>query len=132
MNYALPFAGFVVSTFIYAFCWHLIVFKKIYDDIGIYDREKPIIPIGVLTVLIQGFVFVYLYINLDFGQSVILKGTVLGLLLGIFEYCSGSLAFSAKRKIKRFRSWIIIQFFLSTTLFPVSGTVVGLIYYFQQ
>ncbi len=101
MNYALSIMGFVITTFIYAFFWHLIVFKKVYDDIGIYDREKQIIPIGVLTVFIQGFVFVYPYANFDFGQLSILRGTILGLLLRMFEYSAGSLAFSAKRKIKK-------------------------------
>ena len=89
MIYILPFTGFVISTFIYAYFWHLVFFKAIYDIIGIYDREQPIIPVGVATVVLQGGVFIVLYAHLDIGYSLILKGTILGFLLGIFEYCSG-------------------------------------------
>lgn len=125
MGYIIPFVGFVVTTFAYAFCWHLVVFKKVYDDIGIYNREQPIIPIGVFTVFIQGAIFLFLYSRVSFGVSALWQGAVLGLLLGLFEYCSGSLAFSAKRKIEKHAKWLIIQLCLSASLFPISGAVAG-------
>lgn len=115
--------GFLITTFIYAYCWHMIVFKNAYRDIGIYNREKPIIVIGFLTTITQGAIFsiLFKYFNIDLPD--IFKGILLGLLLGLFEFCSSALAFGAKRKIEKFGKWVILQLMLSITIFPVSGTV---------
>ena len=41
--------------------WHFIFFKELYHDLGIYNRVEPIIPLGMASMIIQGFIIAYLY-----------------------------------------------------------------------
>ena len=123
MEVILLMSGFMIPTFMYAFLWHLVWFKSIYKKIGLYDREKPILPFGVVTTFIQGAIFATLFLHFDIDLPAIQKALFLALLLGLFEFCSSALAFAAKRKIERLDQWILIQFMLSITIFPIAGTI---------
>ena len=47
--------SYVLVTFAMGFVWHLIAFKKIYDELAIFSRiDDPIIPLGFAAMLIQG------------------------------------------------------------------------------
>ena len=47
--------SYVIVTFAMGFVWHLLVFKKIYDELAIFSRiDDPIIPLGFAAMLIQG------------------------------------------------------------------------------
>ncbi len=98
MKVILLMSGFVVSAFIYAYLWHMVLFKNVYKELDIYDREKPILPISFLTTFIQGAIFTILFHHFDIDFTEILKGTYLGLLLGLFEFCSSVLALVVMQK----------------------------------
>ena len=54
--------AYVAITFALGFVWHLVVFKNLYHRLAIYTRlDDPIIPLGLLSMLIQGAVLAYLY-----------------------------------------------------------------------
>ena len=56
----LAVAAYVLPTFPLGFFWHLSAFKAQYDALGLY-RPDVIIPMGLASMLIQGFIFAYLY-----------------------------------------------------------------------
>ena len=56
----LAVAAYVLPTFPLGFFWHLSTFKAQYDALGLY-RPDVIIPMGLASMLIQGFIFAYLY-----------------------------------------------------------------------
>ncbi len=128
MSTLLLILGFMFATFAYAFLWHLVWFKSLYKEIGLYDREKPIFQFGVITTFLQGAIFATLFLHLAIDLPAVQKALFLGLLLGLFEFCSSALAFSAKRKITKLKQWLLVQLTLSLTIFPIAGTVAALVW----
>ena len=52
--------AYLVPTFALGFVWHLVLFEEHYRTLAIY-RADPIIPFGLLSMLIQGAVFAWIY-----------------------------------------------------------------------
>jgi hypothetical protein len=59
-SFILGVLAYVVPTFALGFAWHLILFDHYYDALAIY-REDIIIPLGLLSMLIQGIIFAWIY-----------------------------------------------------------------------
>lgn len=54
------FAAYLLPTFPLGYFWHLKTFKAHYDALEIY-RAEVIIPLGLLSMLIQGLIFAWAY-----------------------------------------------------------------------
>lgn len=66
--------AYVLPTFPLGFFWHLTVFADYYKFLNVY-REDILIPFGIASMLIQGFIWSVLYERLFSGESV-LRGAV--------------------------------------------------------
>ena len=60
MRFLLAVLAYIVPTFALGFVWHLILFKHYYEALAIY-RSDIIIPFGFVSMLIQAFVFAWIY-----------------------------------------------------------------------
>ena len=60
MRFLLTVLAYIVPTFALGFVWHLIMFKQYYEALAIY-RSDIIIPFGFVSMLIQAFVFAWVY-----------------------------------------------------------------------
>lgn len=60
MRFGLGILAYVVPTFALGFIWHLILFDGYYEQLAIY-RKDIIVPFGFLSMLIQAFVFAWIY-----------------------------------------------------------------------
>jgi hypothetical protein len=47
-KFILTALAYIVPTMFLGYVWHLIIFKDVYDSLGIYNRAEPIIPLGFL------------------------------------------------------------------------------------
>jgi hypothetical protein len=54
------FAAYLLPTFPLGYFWHLTTFKAQYDSLGLY-RQEVIIPLGLLSMIAQGFLFAWMY-----------------------------------------------------------------------
>ena len=52
--------AYVVPTFPLGYVWHLVLFKDYYEALAIY-RADIVIPFGIVSMLIQGAAWSYLY-----------------------------------------------------------------------
>ena len=77
-------ASYLVLTFIFAAGWHLVLFKDVYARLGVFTRARPIIPLGILSMVLQAVVVAYLYPFFYRGGPPPLEGATFGLLLGVF------------------------------------------------
>src|SRR5688572_3843773 len=66
--------AYMLPTFPLGFFWHLSIFDGYYKSFQIY-RESIVIPFGVISMLIQGFIWAFIYERLFAGESV-LRGAV--------------------------------------------------------
>lgn len=126
---------FILATIFYSavtmahgFTWHLVFFPEFYAELGVYNREPPIIPLGFASMVIQGLVLAYLYPLYYRGGSPIREGIKFGLILGIFLFSVSTLAVGAKIQVSSMPHWLGIQATFHLIQFVLAGAGIGLIY----
>ncbi len=126
---------FLLATFVYAaitlvlgMTWHFILFKDLYDSLGIYNRQEPIIPLGFTSMLLQGLIIAYLYPSFNKGGHPISQGIKFALLMGLFMFSVSTLANAAKIHVASMSTWLMVQTAFHLIQFTVVGVGIGLIY----
>jgi len=121
-------ASYLVLTFIMAAGWHLALFKNVYTRLGAFTRPRPIIPLGILSMVLQAAVVAYLYPFFYHGGSPVTEGATFGLLLGVFMGSNAVLAEAGKNEVGPLRTWIPLEGVYYLVQFILVGLVIGLIY----
>ena len=121
-------ASYLVLTFIFAAGWHLALFKNVYARLGAFTRPRPIIALGMLSMLVQALVVAYLYPLFYRGGTPGIEGATFGLLLGVFMGSNAVLAEAGKSQIADLRTWIALEGVYYLLQFAVVGAAVGLVY----
>jgi hypothetical protein len=127
-KFIFAFVAYGVITFVMAAGWHLGVFASVYEQLGVFTREKPIIALGVFSMLIQAGVVAYLYPRFYRGGNPIKTGALFGFLLGLFMGSNAVLGEAGKNKVGSLITWILLEgaFYVIWPIF--AGMAVGLIY----
>ncbi len=120
--------GYSLATFAIAAPWHLVIFKELYHGLGIYNRAEPIIPLGFLSMLIQGVVMGVIYPRYHKAGSHYKEATIFSLLMGAFLFSISTLANAAKIEVASMSTWLAIQTAFHLIQFTVAGLVFGLIF----
>src|SRR5258708_2013824 len=102
--------GYVIVTFVLGFTWHLILFKDVYHSFGIYTREKPIIPLGLLSMIIQGPILASLYARYQGDGSRLVSAIKFCFLMGSFFASGTVIALAAKSNIAHLPRWFEFNF----------------------
>ncbi|GEM_PF-6776621 len=120
--------AFILIGFAIAAIWHFILFGQVYNDLKIYTIE-PIIPLGFISFILEGFAFVYIFQLYRRGKKPLQEGLLFGVIVyGVIMGGVGVLAEGAKHFVTSLSTWLLVEsaFYLITG--AVIGTVVGLIY----
>lgn len=121
--------AYLVISFALGFVWHLKLFKELYKRLAIYSRlDDPIIPLGFLSMLIQGALLAYLYPLVARSGSPMLDGLKFGLLMGLFLASSAVLAEAAKQRVTSLPTWLAVESVYYLIQFSLVGIAIGLIY----
>ncbi len=127
-KFILAAAVYIVITMALGMAWHFVFFKELYDSLGIYNRAEPIIPLGFVSMIIQGLVLAYLYPLFYRGGSPIGQGVKFGLLMGVFLFSVSTLANAAKIQVASMATWLLIQTAFHGVQFLLVGAGIGLVY----
>lgn len=126
---------FILATIVYSIIslilgvtWHFALFKELYHELGIYNREPPIIPLGFASMIIQGVILAYLYPLFYKGGSPIKQGIKFGLIMGLFLFSVSTLANGAKIQVTSMSTWLAIQTGFHLSQFILVGAGIGLVY----
>lgn len=120
--------GYIILTFAIAASWHLVLFKPVYDELAIFTRKEPIIPLGVLSILLQSIVFAYLYPRCFKGERPAVDGLKFGFVMGVFLGSYAVLADGAKFNVSSLATWLGLEGVYYLLQFSIVGVVFGLIY----
>jgi hypothetical protein len=121
--------AYLIITFALGFLWHLVVFKDLYRKLGIYTRiDDPIVPLGFLSMLIQGAVLAYIYPFLSEGATTASAGLRFGLLMGLFIASSAVIAEAAKQLVTSPSTWFVVESLYYAIQFSLTGLAIGFIY----
>ena len=119
--------AYIIPTMIIGYVWHLILFKDLYDSLGIYNRAKPIIPLGFFSMIIQGIILSYFYQFYTHGKSTMKKAILYNQLMGLLFFSLSTLANAAKMEVTSMTTWLIIQVTFTFLQFTVAGVLIGLV-----
>ncbi len=102
----------IVAYFIFNFAftapWNLIVFKKQYEEMtGTIQRERPIMPLGMLAMLIEATAMALVFSMFYAGG--IAQALELSLLVGLFSFLYGALVVPAKFKIEPVGKYVALE-----------------------
>jgi hypothetical protein len=122
-------AAYLVPSFPIAYAWHLIWFAPSYHALGIY-RPDPIIPFGLLSMLIQGVIFSLAYPRFfpDRGSAVLRPGLLYGAGLAILSWSFTTLAVAAKNIMGSVPTYLMLETGFTVLQFVVVGPLTALAY----
>lgn len=127
-KFVLATLGYALVTMIIAAPWHLVVFKELYDSFGIYSRVEPNIPLGFLSMVLQGMVLAAIYPKYHKGGSHYREAMRFSLLMGAFLFSVSTLANAAKMELSPMSTWLGIQAIFHAIQFAACGLTLGFVY----
>jgi hypothetical protein len=122
MRFGLGVLAYLVPTFALGFVWHLMLFKDYYERLAIY-RKDIIIPFGFLSMLIQAFVFAWVYQH-AFAQrngSPLSRGLRYAAFGAVLSWSFTTMAVAAKNVMTSVPDYLVIE----TAFTAVQWTMVG-------
>jgi len=127
-KYWLAVLAYIVCTFLIAAPWHLVLFKQIYDELAIFSRKDPLIPLGLLSMAMQGLILSYLYPLFAKGGPPLKTGLQFGALMGVLLASIAVFAEAGKQEVTSLSTWLVFESAYYLFQFSLVGAVIGLIY----
>ncbi len=109
LRHALAPVAYIVVSFALAAPWHFVLFHDLYESFGLYNRAAPIIPLGLMSMLLQGVTLALLYRRWYRGGSPLAEGAKFGLLVGVVFYSIAALATAGKIQVSGLGSFLAVQ-----------------------
>lgn len=120
-------AYFLVS-FALGVSWHFVFFKDLYHALGAYNRQEPIIPLGITSMLAQGIILAYLFPYYYQGNAPIKEGLIFSWIMGLYMYTLTTINFAAKSEVSSITTWFLIQAAFHFLQFTLTGLFFGMIF----
>ena len=127
VNFILTAVAYIIPTMILGMVWHFLLFKELYEQLAIYNRAEPIIPLGFTSMIIQGVILAYFYPFYSKGKSTLRTAITYNLMMGLFLFSVSTLANGAKIHVTSMQSWLFVQLAFHFVQFLVSGVLIGLV-----
>jgi len=127
-KFVLAVIAYIVVTFVVAASWHLLFFKDLYDQLAIFTRKEPLIPLGITSIIIQALVLAYLYPLLYRGGSPAKEGLRFGLLIGVLMASIAVFAEAGKQNVSSLSTWLVFETAYYLLQFGALGVLIGSIY----
>lgn len=120
--------AYIVLTFAIAAGWHLVIFKDIYDQLGIFTRKEPVIPLGIASMIMQALVLSYLYPRYYRGGGILKAGLIFGALTGVLMASIAVFAEAGKQQVTSLPFWLLFESGYYLLQFSIAGVVIAKIY----
>lgn len=127
-TFVLGAVAYLLVTFPLAYLWHLVAFRGVYDRLGIFNREQPIVALGFLAILLQGFLLSYAYPIFRRPGNALTEGLRFGLLAGLFLWSSQVVAAAAKHQVASLTLWFGVETVYFAIQFALVGLALGLVF----
>jgi hypothetical protein len=128
-SFWLGVAAYLLPTFPIAYAWHLVWLAPSYEALGIY-RPDPIIPFGLLSMLVQGVIFSLAYPRFfpARDRGVLRPGLLYGFGLAILSWSFTTLAVAAKNIMGSVPTYLVLETGFTVLQFVVVGPLIALAY----
>lgn len=121
--------AYFVITMAWAYPWHMLFFHDQYVAWGAFQRDEPIMLLGITAIVIQGLVIGYLYPFYNRGGgSAILRAVRFNLIIGLMTYSAMGFATAAKFQIEPVLPFLAHHTLFQAIQFVLTGLALGMIY----
>ena len=124
-KFLLNVLAYLIPTMVLGMCWHFVFFKDVYDELRIYNRAEPIIPLGMSSMLIQGIIFAHLYPFYQATGSAMIRAMKYAMLMGLLLFTVTTLANGAKIEVSSMVTWLEVQTAFTVVQVGLYGTALG-------
>lgn len=119
--------AYVIIVFPLAIIWHMVLFRPKYDAFGYFEGD-PNIPLGLLTIVLQGVMLALLFPYFHTGSAGFIRALQFVGLTGGFFWTSHVLAWIAKQNVPKVKSFFVLETIYLIFQFGLFGVALGLIY----
>ena len=125
--------GAVVTTviaFATAFIWHLVLFQKLYTDLGVIGRIEPIIPLGFVGTIALSLVLAHLYPKIisQEDNSPFRGGVRFGITIGVLNIIFWVVKFAATQPLTSIPMFMAIESTFELLQLTLMGIALGFVY----
>lgn len=124
---ALSALAYAVIVFPLALGWHIGLFGERYQAFGYFDAE-PNVPLGLLTIVIQGIALAVIYPLFQTGKIGFARAFQFATLIGVFFWTSHVLAFVAKQNVPNALGFVALETGYLVVQFGLFAVALGLLY----
>ena len=117
--------GYTLLCMVLGPLWYLALFKDTYHAYGIYNRADPIIPLGFLSMAIQGAILAAMFPRWLEARAPYASGLRFALLMGAFMYTLSTLAAAAKTEVHGLPPFMALQAAFHAIQFLGTGLIFG-------
>lgn len=124
MQFWLGVIAYVVPLFPLAYVWHLSTFKRAYDRLELF-RDHPIIPMGLLSMILQGVFFSWVFPKLFSGPSWVMNGLQFAAVFGVVGWSFMVLPVAAKYRMTSVAGFVKLETAFMAVQFVVTGLLLA-------
>ena len=123
----LAVAAYILPTFPLGYFWHLVVFKSTYDALQVY-RADIVIPFGILSMIVQGCIWAYLYSRLFAAETVLAGAARFMGLAAPLAWSFLVIAVSAKHQMASVSGYVLIETAFIVVHYLIVSPLIALAY----
>ena len=107
-RFILGVLAYMLPTFPLGYVWHLVLFQDYYEGLAVY-RQDLIIPFGVMSMLVQGIAWSFVYSRLFAGEPVVRGAVKFAALALPLAWSFMVLAVAAKHRMASVSGFLLIE-----------------------
>lgn len=119
--------AYVLPTFPLGYFWHLTVFAGYYKSLAVY-RDDIVIPLGILSMIVQGFLWAIIYEKMFAGESVVRGALKFAGIAAPLAWSFLVVAVSAKHHMNSVSGYLGIESAFIATHYAVVSPLIALVY----
>ena len=123
--FTLALLAYLVPTFLLGYVWHLKLFAGVYHDLGIY-RPDVIVPLGFLSMLLQGSIFALVYHRLADKPWQFSDALRFAAGAALLSWTFTTLAVAAKHPMTSVTRFVVIETCFTVVQFAMVGPLLAL------
>jgi hypothetical protein len=127
-QYWLAVLAYVLPTFPLGYFWHLKTFSKAYEELKMY-RDQVIIPMGLLSMIIQGLFFAWVFPKLFASANGWMSNAFwFFIIFGGLAWSFLVLPVAAKYRMTSVSRFIQLETAFTAIQFAIAGVLIALVY----
>jgi hypothetical protein len=123
----LAILAYVLPTFPLGYLWHLTVFADYYKSLNVY-REDILIPFGIGSMLVQGFIWSVIYERLFSGESILRGAAKFAVLACPLAWSFLVIAVAAKHHMSSVSGYVQIETAFVLVHYAIVSPLIAAVY----